>query len=309
MKNWVAINGKFTEENDKIVFHGGIIEQADETSNTINSQAKCGIILFDDLLSNGEIEVTVRFDSLDTYDEAQIVFNFEDRSNFMCVGITNGIAKYEHKSFNSKWDLIKLSGFDVELLQKDYNLKVCIVGSTISLFVNGIKIFSSTSNLPIAKTNVGMWVRSKSKIMISNFRTDSQKPSAFIVSQFGEKYDILYKDVIRPICEENGYMPLRGDEMPTNTAILDDIIKSIKDCAVIIAEITPDNPNVFYEIGYAHALNKPTILLCEKTCRSKLPFDLSGFRTIFYDNSIGGKNLIESQLQKHLQALNSSAVR
>lgn len=132
-------------------------------------------------------------------------------------------------------------------------------------------------------------VRSKGKVTISDFRTSYQKPEAFIVSQFGGDYDILYSDVLEPVCEKLGYKPVRGDEIASCSMIINDIVNSIRSSAVVIADITPDNPNVFYEVGYAHALNKPTILLCEKSIRDKLPFDVSGFRTIFYDNSIGGK--------------------
>lgn len=61
-----------------------------------------------------------------------------------------------------------------------------------------------------------------------------------------------------------------------------------------------------YEIGYAHALKKPTILLCDKALRDRLPFDVSGFRTIFYDNSIGGKRRVEEKLEVYLQNINNS---
>jgi nucleoside 2-deoxyribosyltransferase len=69
---------------------------------------------------------------------------------------------------------------------------------------------------------------------------------------------------------------------------------------VIIAEITPVNANVFYELGYAHALEKPTILLANRKTE-KLPFDVSGYRVIFYDDTIGGKSNIESTLTEHLK--------
>lgn len=91
------------------------------------------------------------------------------------------------------------------------------------------------------------------------------------MSQFGGDYDILYDEVIKPVCEELKYNPIRGDEVVSCTLILNDIITSIRNSAIVIADITPDNPNVFYEVGYAHALNKPTILLCEKVIRDKLP--------------------------------------
>jgi nucleoside 2-deoxyribosyltransferase len=64
-------------------------------------------------------------------------------------------------------------------------------------------------------------------------------------------------------------------------------IGEIDPAKVVIAEITVPNQNVFYELGYAHALNKPTILLAEKG--RELPFDVHGYRCLFYENSIGGK--------------------
>jgi nucleoside 2-deoxyribosyltransferase len=83
--------------------------------------------------------------------------------------------------------------------------------------------------------------------------------------------------------------------------ILHDIAQGIVDAKVVVAEITPANQNVFYEIGYAHALGKPTILLAERG--KQLPFDISGYRVLFYENSIAGKKQVEEGLKKHLQAI------
>ena len=115
-----------------------------------------------------------------------------------------------------------------------------------------------------------------------------------------EKFDDLYNNVIVPKCMEYGYEPIRADRIYTSSSIIQDIITEISDASVIIADITMDNPNVFYELGYAHALNKPTILLADVDKRKSLPFDLSGFRTILYSNSIGGKKDIEEMLEKYL---------
>lgn len=95
---------------------------------------------------------------------------------------------------------------------------------------------------------------------------------------------------------------IRADEFYSSGLIIEDITRSIQEASLVIAEITPDNPNVFYEVGYAHGTAKPTVLLCDKK-REKLPFDIAGFRTIFYDNSIGGKSMVEDQLRKHLEGL------
>ncbi|HEY3929855.1 MAG TPA: hypothetical protein VGL89_15900 [Candidatus Koribacter sp.] len=67
-------------------------------------------------------------------------------------------------------------------------------------------------------------------------------------------------------------------------------------------EITPVNANVFYELGYAHAIGKPTILLANGNLE-KLPFDISGYRVVYYSDTIGGKSDIEATLLKHLKSV------
>ena len=67
------------------------------------------------------------------------------------------------------------------------------------------------------------------------------------------------------------------------------------------SEITAPHQNVFYELGYAHALNKPTILLAQRG--RELPFDIRSYRVISYDDTIGGKPAVERSLEKHLQAV------
>lgn len=58
---------------------------------------------------------------------------------------------------------------------------------------------------------------------------------------------------------------------------------------------------MFYELGYAHALKKPTILLAQRGIQ--LPFDIRSYRVVFYNDSIGGKPQVEQELRKHLEAV------
>jgi hypothetical protein len=58
---------------------------------------------------------------------------------------------------------------------------------------------------------------------------------------------------------------------------------------------------VYFEVGYALALKKPIILLAKR--ETKLPFDIAGFRVLFYDDSIGGKIRVEEGLTQHLTAI------
>ena len=122
----------------------------------------------------------------------------------------------------------------------------------------------------------------------------------FVVMQFGEPYDSLYTEVIQPVADKLGFAALRADDVFRPGVILQDIIRGIVESDVIVADIGPSNPNVFYELGYAHALQKPTILLANRQIE-KLPFDISGYRVIFDDDTIGGKRGIEALLERYLE--------
>ena len=173
-----------------------------------------------------------------------------------------------------------------------------IFGSEASLFINNI--LYCELNLNIAPTPLSFRITSYGEVLLYDIEVESVQPKLFVVMQFTEDYNNLYNDVIIPVSEKAGFEVIRADEFYSSTPILNDIIRSIKESSVIIADITPDNPNVFYEIGYAHAIKKPTILICDKT-REKLPFDVSSFRTLFYENSISGKTKIEKSLTKYLE--------
>jgi len=113
--------------------------------------------------------------------------------------------------------------------------------------------------------------------------------------QFSTKFHGIYAEVIKQICLEFDIEIKNIGEEFGPGLIIEDIATAINESKFVIADITPGNPNVFYEVGYAHALQKPTILLAEKDTR--LPFDVSGFRTIFYEDSIVRKRSIEDGLR------------
>lgn len=309
MKKWMPLRGNFIEEDDNIIFQGITQPLSDNiVSNNPLSDLQIvpdGIVLFEDMIANGLIETTVKFEKIDKNDFAQIIFNYQNESYYMCAGIADAPAKYGFNFINGNPNTIYSTGVMERLPTNKFNIKLQLAGSFLELYVNGIKVLVSAIPFLTNPTHVGIWIKSKDQVTISNFSTDYKRPEAFIITQFGGDYDILYDEVIKPVCEELDYIPIRGDEVTSCSLILNDIINSIRSSAVTIADITPDNPNVFYEVGYAHALNKPTILLCEKTIRDRLPFDVSGFRTIFYDNSIGGKRKVEEKLKKYLDNISS----
>jgi hypothetical protein len=185
---------------------------------------------------------------------------------------------------------------------KVYAISIKSMGSILEIYIDNIPVIQVA--IIITKSQIQI-THLGSEVTIDNFKVQSIKPKAFVIMQFGDSYDSIYNDLIKPIVEESGFECIRGDEQQTANQILQDITNTIKESSLIIADITPDNPNVYYELGYAHAVNKPTILLCDSS-RKKLPFDVSGFRTLFYDNSISGKGKIERNLKVFIESLFSS---
>lgn len=182
-------------------------------------------------------------------------------------------------------------------------MKLVARGSTLELSVHGIKVFSITQAL--RRGQIGALLQGSGAAAIRNVEIETDMPICFVVMQFTPEFNTLYTDVIRPVCEANGYTVVRADDFHTSGQIIEDVTQSIRTASLIIADVTPDNPNVFYELGFAHAIGKPTVLLSDRK-RERLPFDISGLRTIFYDNTIGGKKLVETRLQQHMDALRQS---
>jgi len=110
----------------------------------------------------------------------------------------------------------------------------------------------------------------------------SQK-GAFVLMPFRKELDDVYYFGIRQPLEQSGYVVQRADEIQFTGGILERIRKSIEEADVVIAEMTDANPNVYYEVGLAHALNKSVILITRST--ENLPFDLRGMRHIVYDTA------------------------
>jgi nucleoside 2-deoxyribosyltransferase len=108
---------------------------------------------------------------------------------------------------------------------------------------------------------------------------------AFVLMPFDEKFDDIYKLGIKETAERIGITAERVDEQIFHKEnILERIYNQISIADFIIADVTDRNPNVFYEIGYAHAKGKICLLLTSNV--DDIPFDLKHHRHIIYGNSI-----------------------
>ncbi|WP_426753607.1 hypothetical protein [Myxococcus sp. Y35] len=97
----------------------------------------------------------------------------------------------------------------------------------------------------------------------------------FVIQPFDRgKFDKRYGDTYEPAIKAAGLTPYRVDCDPQVTIPIDEIEKNIRESRVCLADITTDNPNVWYEVGFAIASRKDVVLLCSTEREGKFPFDI-----------------------------------
>lgn len=108
--------------------------------------------------------------------------------------------------------------------------------------------------------------------------------TCFVMQPFGGHLGTYYEAIFKPAIEQAGLTPIRADDDIFATGkIMDQVWRGIRKATVLVAELTSKNPNVFYELGLAHALEKPVILVSSN--QDDVPFDLRHIRAIFYDTN------------------------
>ena len=108
----------------------------------------------------------------------------------------------------------------------------------------------------------------------------SPKPFAFVLMPFSKGFDDAFDLAIRPACEAAGAYAERVDKQIFTGSILERVYNQIAKADLVVADMSERNPNVFYEVGYAHALGKTTLLLTRNA--EDIPFDLKHYSHIVY---------------------------
>jgi hypothetical protein len=118
--------------------------------------------------------------------------------------------------------------------------------------------------------------------------------NCFVMQPFAGALGSYYESIFKPAIAQAGLLPVRADaDIFATGKIIDQIWRGINDATVLVAELTSKNPNVFYELGLAHALRKPVVLVSSN--EEDVPFDLRHIRVIVYDQTdpFWGQKLID----------------
>jgi CRP-like cAMP-binding protein len=117
----------------------------------------------------------------------------------------------------------------------------------------------------------------------------------FMIMPFSEQLTQIYNYQIKPVAAKLNLTIKRADDFFTRHSVIDEIWGVTNAAKLVIADCTGKNPNVFYELGIAHTVGKPCILITQSI--DDIPFDIRSRRHIEYTTSLPGLEKFQADLE------------
>jgi hypothetical protein len=122
-------------------------------------------------------------------------------------------------------------------------------------------------------------------------------------SEHRRRSDGILREIIQPAVAELGFRVERADHDKSPGIVTDTIMSKVLDADLVVADLTGLNPNVMYEVALRHAVNRPVVQMIEQG--NKLPFDIQGVNTIFFQATLEGRQ----EAVAHLKSAAAIAVK
>ena len=136
----------------------------------------------------------------------------------------------------------------------------------------------------------------------------TEEKVCFVISPIGdegsdirERSDLTYEYIIKPVVEKFGYHLTRADYIKEPGIITSQIIDQIVESSLVIADLSDNNPNVFYELAIRHTIQKPYIQMIRSG--QKIPFDINGLRTIHFDFDLKSADSAKKELFEQINSI------
>ncbi len=129
--------------------------------------------------------------------------------------------------------------------------------------------------------------------------------TCFVIQPFDKGvYDKRYEDVFAPAIASAGLKPYRVDRDPAASIPIEEIQSGIRNAELCLAEISTDNPNVWFELGYSIASSKEVVLICSSDRKTKFPFDVQHRNiTIYKSESTRDFDELKNNITKRIKAI------
>jgi hypothetical protein len=207
------------------------------------------------------------------------------------------------------------SEFLVNTLVDSFNVPRDQVNEFIEVFISALKEAELLEELSSGKFRVldvsspadtSTEVGEEQIKRLSKGLTVAADDACFVMMPFANPIGGYYDSIYKPAIEKAKLKADRADADLYGTGkIIDQIWQGITSARVLLAELTNRNANVLYELGLAHALHKPVILVCSKANEGDVPFDLRHVRVIYYDKDdpFWGTKLLEKVAENILSVM------
>jgi hypothetical protein len=171
---------------------------------------------------------------------------------------------------------------------------------------NGKKRVLDITHTPSGTSGVSSITTDDHLAKVSKKVTVTSSDTCFVMMPFANPVGGYYSLIYEPAIKKAGLTPVRADTDIFGTGkIIDQIWAGLNRATVLVAELTGRNPNVLYELGLAHALHKPVVLVSSN--EADVPFDVRHVRVIYYDVSdpFWGDKLIAKVAENVVSALSN----
>ena len=177
--------------------------------------------------------------------------------------------------------------------------------------------FGAAQKLEMAQRHVDMLQREIETLRASSIMAQpiwqgrgfsTQHDYCFVLMPFGDMRDLqtIYHDHVKPVIERCGLRCERADDIYDVSGVMQSVWEGINKARIVIADLTERNANVFYELGIAHTLGKPVIMLSQSI--DFVPFDLRHLRCIVYTYTPPGVKKLEQALERTIKTVLSTSV-
>jgi hypothetical protein len=130
--------------------------------------------------------------------------------------------------------------------------------------------------------------------LFGNPGTAAKHSDIFVLMPFRQEMTTIYADHIVRVAEALKLTVMRADDLFGSSMIMTDVWCMMSGAALIIADLTGKNPNVFYELGVAHTIGKPAVIISQRI--DDVPFDLRHLRALIYAYDVPGMRAFEQKL-------------
>jgi hypothetical protein len=207
--------------------------------------------------------------------------------------IRSRLGKFERMAYviqfnKSESEIEESFGNNIHIVSVPTSPTVSYDDALSEVFINTRKELDRRGGIQIREVHPEAFEPVKEEVVTKGFESknnaailETTSKLCFAMMPFTVEFQQVYQLAIKPAVEKAGLTSIKADEMLSVGAIAEQIRSAIQQSRLCVADITTTNPNVLYEIGIAHTIGKPTILLAQKG--ERLSFDIGHHRILFYD--------------------------